>query len=125
MKKDFPKADLLIIMGSSLVVQPFASLVDRVSSHCPRLLLNKEKTGHKDKILALFGMGGGLDFDSDKNYRDVSYLGDCDDLCRQLVNQLGWTKEYEELIKSYTWQQEYLTSEVTIVQFLNEDSPQP
>lgn len=26
---DFPQADLLIIMGSSLVVQPFASLIDR------------------------------------------------------------------------------------------------
>lgn len=28
-ERDFPQADLLIIMGSSLVVQPFASLVDR------------------------------------------------------------------------------------------------
>ena len=27
--EDFPKCDLLIIMGSSLVVQPFASLKDR------------------------------------------------------------------------------------------------
>lgn len=27
--RDFTQADLLIIMGSSLVVQPFASLVDR------------------------------------------------------------------------------------------------
>lgn len=26
---DFPKADLLIVLGSSLVVQPFASLVDK------------------------------------------------------------------------------------------------
>ena len=28
-EKDFPQAELLIIMGSSLLVQPFASLVDR------------------------------------------------------------------------------------------------
>lgn len=28
-QEDFPKCDLLIIMGSSLVVQPFASLKDR------------------------------------------------------------------------------------------------
>jgi len=27
--RDFVQADLLIIMGSSLVVQPFASLIDR------------------------------------------------------------------------------------------------
>lgn len=44
---DFPKADLLIIMGSSLVVQPFASLVDRVKSHVPRLLLNREKVNDR------------------------------------------------------------------------------
>lgn len=29
---DFPKCDLLVILGSSLVVQPFASLVDRYSN---------------------------------------------------------------------------------------------
>jgi NAD-dependent deacetylase sirtuin 2 len=28
-EEDFPKCDLLIILGSSLVVQPFASLIDR------------------------------------------------------------------------------------------------
>lgn len=28
-EKDFPKCDLLIILGSSLAVQPFASLIDR------------------------------------------------------------------------------------------------
>lgn len=28
-ERDFREADLLIIMGSSLVVQPFASLIDR------------------------------------------------------------------------------------------------
>lgn len=101
-KDDFPKANLLIIMGSSLVVQPFASLVERVSSTCPRLLMNKEKAGHKDRIMSIFGMGGGLDFDSEKKYRDVAFLGECDDLCKQLVEQLGWTKDYEDLISSYT-----------------------
>jgi len=29
MQKDFPECDLLIIMGTSLVVQPFSHLVDR------------------------------------------------------------------------------------------------
>lgn len=32
--RDFDQADLLIIMGSSLVVQPFASLVDRCVCVC-------------------------------------------------------------------------------------------
>ena len=30
-ENDLPKCDLLIIMGTSLVVQPFAQMVDRVS----------------------------------------------------------------------------------------------
>lgn len=102
-KEDFPNANLLIIMGSSLAVQPFASLVDRVSPTCPRLLLNREKAGHKDRFMSLLGMGGGgLDLDSDKNYRDVAFLGDCDDLCKQIVEKLGWTKDYEDLMSSYT-----------------------
>jgi len=29
LSQDMPKCDLLIVMGTSLVVQPFASLVDR------------------------------------------------------------------------------------------------
>ena len=33
---DFPKCDLLIIMGTSLVVQPFAGLAGKVNSNCPR-----------------------------------------------------------------------------------------
>ena len=38
---DFAKCDLLIVMGTSLAVQPFASLVDRVSATTPRLLINR------------------------------------------------------------------------------------
>jgi len=33
-EKDFPKCDLLIILGSSLAVQPFASLIDRYTFFC-------------------------------------------------------------------------------------------
>eukprot|EP00388_Colpodella_angusta_P012567 GDKJ01031845.1.p1 GENE.GDKJ01031845.1~~GDKJ01031845.1.p1 ORF type:complete len:553 (-),score=117.76 GDKJ01031845.1:66-1724(-) len=39
-QRDLPKCDLLIVMGTSLKVQPFASLVGRVHPLCPRLLLN-------------------------------------------------------------------------------------
>ena len=34
--------DLLIVMGTSLFVQPFASLIDQVPKGCPRLLLNRQ-----------------------------------------------------------------------------------
>ena len=40
---EFWKCDLLIILGTSLVVQPFASLAKRVPSQCPRLLINRDE----------------------------------------------------------------------------------
>uniref|UniRef100_A0AAY5EV79 NAD-dependent protein deacetylase n=1 Tax=Electrophorus electricus TaxID=8005 RepID=A0AAY5EV79_ELEEL len=99
-KNDFPNCDLLIIMGTSLQVQPFASLVSRVPKNCPRVLINMEKTGQVQLFAAgLLGFGGGLDFDSDGAYRDVVYLSTCDDGCMALADLLGWKAELEELVK--------------------------
>ncbi|XP_028320270.1 NAD-dependent protein deacetylase sirtuin-2 [Gouania willdenowi] len=95
MKTDFPQCDLLIIMGTSLQVQPFASLVSRVSKSCPRLLINMEKAGQS----GIMDFGGGMDFDSDKAYRDVAYISTCDDGCLALADLLGWKAELEELVK--------------------------
>ncbi|XP_015196303.1 NAD-dependent protein deacetylase sirtuin-2 isoform X4 [Lepisosteus oculatus] len=69
LQMDFPRCDLLIIMGTSLQVQPFASLVGKVSARTPRLLINKEKTGQSDSLMGFLGFGGGMDFDSEKAYR--------------------------------------------------------
>ncbi|XP_056652110.1 NAD-dependent protein deacetylase sirtuin-2 isoform X2 [Monodelphis domestica] len=99
MQSDFQKVDLLIIMGTSLQVQPFASLVSKAPLATPRLLINKEKTGQRDPFLGLMGMGGGMDFDSEKAYRDVAWLGDCDQGCLALADLLGWKKELEALVK--------------------------
>ncbi|XP_051176303.1 NAD-dependent protein deacetylase sirtuin-2 isoform X1 [Leptopilina boulardi] len=96
--KDFPEADLLIIMGSSLVVQPFASLVDRVKSKCPRLLINKEKVGMADRLTRLLGLRQGLDFDS-KSRRDIAWLGDCDKGCQEFADKLGWGEELKSLME--------------------------
>uniref|UniRef100_A0A671V2M2 NAD-dependent protein deacetylase sirtuin-2 n=1 Tax=Sparus aurata TaxID=8175 RepID=A0A671V2M2_SPAAU len=88
--QDFPRCDLLIVMGTSLQVQPFAGLVGRVSKSCPRLLINMEKAGQADPLLGLLGFGGGMDFDSDKAYRDVAHISTCDDGCLALADLLGW-----------------------------------
>ena len=42
-ESDFRQCDLLIILGTSLKVQPFASLVGLVDDDVPRLLINREK----------------------------------------------------------------------------------
>lgn len=92
LKMDFPFADLLIVMGTSLLVQPFASLINRVNEDVPRLLINREKRGENSY--------GGFDFDSEFAHRDVVLLTDCDAGCVQLAEALGWKSELDELTKN-------------------------
>lgn len=44
---DMQQADLLIVMGTSLVVQPFASMIDAVPDSTPRLLINMNKVAER------------------------------------------------------------------------------
>jgi len=80
-------ADLLIVIGTSLTVHPFASLTNMVTGKCPRVLINLDRVG---------GIGSG------KN--DLVLLGKCDDLIRDLAKELGWEdeldKEWMETAKS-------------------------
>ncbi|XP_064484920.1 NAD-dependent protein deacetylase sirtuin-2-like [Ornithodoros turicata] len=99
--EDFAKCDLLLIIGTSLQVQPFAGLVDRVHNSIPRLLINLEKCGQGNLMSKIFGFSCGLDFDSEANYRDVALLGTCDDGCRQIAQLLGWKEELEKLVAQY------------------------
>ncbi|KAB7497342.1 NAD-dependent protein deacetylase sirtuin-2 [Armadillidium nasatum] len=88
---DFKHCDLLIIMGTSLTVQPFASLVDNVSASCPRLLINRDDVGLTETRNVFQQLFGGA-------VRDVVLKGDCDDGCKSLVNKLGWTSDFEALL---------------------------
>eukprot|EP00891_Asterochloris_glomerata_P009347 jgi/Astpho2/9347/e_gw1.00142.59.1_t len=105
--KDLQQADLLIILGTSLVVQPFASLIDRVSSRTPRLLMNLEVVGEGDPLLAKLGMSQGLDFGA-TNHRDALALGKCDDSVRKLCKLMGWQGELDKLIAQGAMQQSLL-----------------
>ncbi|XP_040894306.1 NAD-dependent protein deacetylase sirtuin-3 [Toxotes jaculatrix] len=84
--KDFPKADLLIIMGTSLQIEPFASLVNTVRSTVPRLLLNRHAVGPFEKVPPRRG--------------DHMELGDLEDTVRKFAEMLGWNDEIEELMRS-------------------------
>lgn len=116
---DLPKCDLLIIMGSSLVVQPFASLKDSVSKECPRFLINLEKVGEGDPLTRLLGFGSPLDFDPETNARDVFWKGNCDDGCQLLADKLGWGDELRELVRK---EHERIDKENSC--FINSGSPQ-
>ncbi|XP_046971240.1 NAD-dependent protein deacetylase sirtuin-2-like [Vanessa cardui] len=98
LQEDFMKCDMLIILGSSLEVQPFASLIDMVPDWCPRLLINREKAGVKSPLLRLWGlMSEGLNLDG-SSIRDIARLGDCDDGCLELADKLGWGDELRALV---------------------------
>jgi len=46
---DFKKCDCLIVMGTSLMVHPFAGLIDRVRPDVPRVLINLEPAGQSEE----------------------------------------------------------------------------
>lgn len=69
-------ADLCIIMGTSLTVQPFASLPMMCRRETPRVLINLEQAG---------GLGSRPD--------DVVLLGECDAGVMKLAEALGWKED--------------------------------
>ncbi|XP_016310815.1 NAD-dependent protein deacetylase sirtuin-3-like [Sinocyclocheilus anshuiensis] len=85
--EDFPKADLLMIMGTSLKIEPFASLVNTVKSTVPRLLLNRDPVGPFER----------------RPLRRADYmeLGDLSDSVRKLAEILGWHTEIQDLMNSH------------------------
>ncbi|XP_017333448.1 NAD-dependent protein deacetylase sirtuin-3, mitochondrial isoform X4 [Ictalurus punctatus] len=81
---DFPIADLLIVMGTSLEVEPFASLSSAVRGSVSRLLINRDLVGP-------FAWGS-------SRYSDVAELGDVVSGVRKLADTLGWMPELEALM---------------------------
>ncbi|KAF8214963.1 DHS-like NAD/FAD-binding domain-containing protein [Mycena galopus ATCC 62051] len=74
------KADLLIVMGTSLTVHPFAGLAERALVACPRVLINLDQVG---------SIG--------RRPNDVVLLGKCDAVVEELCGALGWGDELRAL----------------------------
>ncbi|KAI9824904.1 MAG: Sir2 histone deacetylase Hst2 [Thelocarpon impressellum] len=74
------EADLCLVMGTSLSVQPFAGLPADCARGVPRVLINREPVGR---------LGSRAD--------DVLILSDCDAGVRSLAAELGWLEELEAL----------------------------
>ncbi|XP_014430615.2 NAD-dependent protein deacetylase sirtuin-3, mitochondrial isoform X1 [Pelodiscus sinensis] len=84
---DFPMADVLFIIGTSLEVQPFASLADAVRSSIPRVLINRDLVGP---------------FAYQPQYNDVALLGDVVSGVEKFVELMAWKEEMQELIQRET-----------------------
>ncbi|XP_077994406.1 uncharacterized protein LOC144448127 [Glandiceps talaboti] len=82
--KDFPQCDLLIVMGTSLEVYPFAGIVDSTRSYIPRLLINRQSVGP---------------FASRTRFNDATEIGDIVEGVKKLARVLGWKKGMEDLIQ--------------------------
>ncbi|SPQ97817.1 unnamed protein product (mitochondrion) [Plasmodiophora brassicae] len=67
---DLPKVDLVIVVGSSLVVHPVASVIGLLEPHIPIVLINREVVGHPHAF-------------------DIELLGDADRICSTLTSMLG------------------------------------
>lgn len=97
LEEDFPQCDLLLVMGTSLVVQPFAGLVNEVRANVPRILINRERTGEFLKYDKYLNMRTGQ---TEKcNERDIFLQGDSDKIIIDIADKLGWTDEMAKLNK--------------------------
>lgn len=102
-EKDFRQCDLLVVMGTSLTVQPFASLVDMVGSSVPRLIINLTEPEGGGNLLTKFipGLGGNsFNFKSKNNVRNVFLKSDADSGCQKLAQLLGWQDDLAKLISA-------------------------
>eukprot|EP00929_Paragymnodinium_shiwhaense_P066840 TRINITY_DN33583_c0_g1_i1.p1 TRINITY_DN33583_c0_g1~~TRINITY_DN33583_c0_g1_i1.p1 ORF type:complete len:326 (+),score=48.11 TRINITY_DN33583_c0_g1_i1:115-1092(+) len=103
--EDLPQADLLLVMGTSLQVQPFAGLVNQVLPEVPRVLVNRDRVGEADAaggddFMRLFNTSSaGFRFD-DPGTRDVFLEGNCDDGISQLCSLLGWEAELSDMMSA-------------------------
>ncbi|CAE8721759.1 unnamed protein product, partial [Polarella glacialis] len=94
---DLASCDLLIVLGTSLIVEPFASLVGLASRSAPRLLVNLDTAGTCDQL------PGGFRFhfqEEGKNWRDAWYQGHCNTGCQELAACLGWGADLQALLES-------------------------
>lgn len=129
-KQDFPKCDLLIIMGTSLKVYPFAGLIGDVAPEVPRLLINMEKTSqvYKENVFLPTKEPRVLSDTREKNNfpkfkfghltnrRDVWAGGDCQKSVSQLVELLGWSEDFKKLLPEEL--------KATFEEYLNEKEPE-
>ena len=115
---DMSVCDFLLVMGTTLLVYPVASLPQMVRPDCIRLLINRDPSGCFQGILPgnlcerrkddALSSHDGVDTDPNivpqyttKSYRDVFYQGNCDDGAMELAGALGLTCQLESNIQQF------------------------
>ncbi|KAF2072889.1 hypothetical protein CYY_005784 [Polysphondylium violaceum] len=102
--RDFPhQCDLLIVIGTSLKVNPIASMIN-FPQHIPRLLINNQQAGvvspqtNNTTAEDIF-ITNGFKFNQPNNQYDVHMGGDCQDAIINLCEKLNWSNDLNKLMK--------------------------
>jgi len=101
-KADLGEADLVIVMGTSLSVQPFAGIIANVKSSCAILVVNrvmpKTLASHRRRRELTSRLIG-----KPPLRKEAFMQGDCDTSIRWLAKALGWSEELEDIVSERKW----------------------
>lgn len=96
---DLASCSLLLVIGTSLAVAPFNSLLAKANPDAPRLLINRQPSGLCDAL------PGGFRYHLEPkgaNWRDVFLEGDADAGIFSLASALGWMSDLEACMEATT-----------------------
>ena len=95
--------DLLIIIGTSLQVYPFASIQDKM--RCPRVIITKDWQFQTSGFAHSGGKPNHLWWDAEEVYPSEEYertvVGDCDEILQEVATELEWYDEIVEMQSRY------------------------
>lgn len=91
---DFAACDLLLVIGTSLAVSPFNSLVGETAGSVPRVYVNKTKPGSNGMIGWMLGMVANVDFSRES---DLIMLEDCDSCVTRICRSVGWEEDLNRI----------------------------
>jgi len=107
LEKDFKGCDLLIVMGTSLKVEPFPGMIEDPPLDVPRVLINNEQVvtyveelGEKNGKLVEISkdrLSQKFKFRHFFNRRDIFLGGDLEENVLELIKELGWEEELKNL----------------------------
>lgn len=90
---DVLNADLIFIAGTSLEVAPFKQLAyGHTNKNSFRIVINKLRVGKKYVPMR------GFDYE-DHNSKDIMLIGECDQVIKNIVRDLGWENEFYEYLE--------------------------
>ena len=101
LEDDVSHLDLLLIIGTSLVVAPANSVVQAVPKTTIRVVVNTEPVGSELGIVYNSSNNNNNDDHCQETKRDLFLQGDCDDLLLKLIVELGWLDDvYPDVLPS-------------------------